>query len=171
MSSEGSLTCHTYCDMGLPFIMVISEDPWNSHLLPSVWQWSCHYLFLRLRSVATGDRTPISRIRGERSTSTPLPLISRVFSKFFQTFHTIRFMCRRSRPNIWTTSKLIFKKISPAVNLSKSLSMEVNSHRFLISSMYIQCSLYYYRKFESLSILFYMLISLLWKRITFLFCQ
>ena len=29
---------------------------------PSVWQWSCHYLFLR---------TPISRIRGERSTSTP----------------------------------------------------------------------------------------------------
>ena len=26
--------------------------------------------FLRLRSVATGDRTPISRMRGERSTST-----------------------------------------------------------------------------------------------------
>ena len=53
---EGSLTCHTYCDTGLPFIMVISEDPWHSHLLPSVCQWSCHYLFLRLRSVATGDR-------------------------------------------------------------------------------------------------------------------
>ena len=26
LSSEGSLACHTYCDMG-PFIMVISEDP------------------------------------------------------------------------------------------------------------------------------------------------
>ena len=40
----------------------------------SIWQWSCHYrgLFLRLRSVATGDPTPISRMRGERSTSTPL---------------------------------------------------------------------------------------------------
>ena len=26
-SSEGSLTCHTYCDTGLLFIMVITEDP------------------------------------------------------------------------------------------------------------------------------------------------
>ena len=68
--SKGSLTCHTYCDTGLPFIMFISEDPWHSHLFPSVWQWSCHYLFLRLRSVATGDRTPISRMQGERSTFT-----------------------------------------------------------------------------------------------------
>ena len=71
LSSEDSLTCHTHCDTGLPFIMVISEDPLHSHLLPSVWQWSCHYLFSRLRSVATGDRTPISRMRRERSTSTP----------------------------------------------------------------------------------------------------
>ena len=55
---------------GHPFIMVISEDPWHSHLLLSFWQWSCHYLFLRLRSVATGDRTLMSRTRGERSTST-----------------------------------------------------------------------------------------------------
>ena len=42
--SKGSLTCHTYCDTDQPFIMVISEDPWHSHLLPSVWKWSCHYL-------------------------------------------------------------------------------------------------------------------------------
>ena len=26
--------------------------------LPSVWLWSCHYLFFRLRSVAAGIRTP-----------------------------------------------------------------------------------------------------------------
>ena len=71
LSSESYLTCHTYCDTGLPFIIVISEDPWHSHLLPSVWQWSCHYLFLRLRSVATGDQTPISHMRGELSTVTP----------------------------------------------------------------------------------------------------
>ena len=63
LSSEGSLTCHTSCDTCLPFIMVMSEDPWHSHLLPSVWQWSCHYLFLRLRYVATVDRTTISRMR------------------------------------------------------------------------------------------------------------
>ena len=35
MSSEGSLACHTCCDTGHPFIMVvwlISEDPWHSNL-------------------------------------------------------------------------------------------------------------------------------------------
>ena len=32
LSSEGSLSYHTYCDTRLPFIMVISEDPWHSHL-------------------------------------------------------------------------------------------------------------------------------------------
>ena len=58
LSSEGSLACHTYCDTWHPFIMVISEDSWYSHLLPSVWQLSCHYLFLRLRSVTAGIRTP-----------------------------------------------------------------------------------------------------------------
>ena len=52
------LICFTYGDLGHPFIMVIFEDPWHSQLLPSVWQWSCHYLFLRLKSVAAGIRTP-----------------------------------------------------------------------------------------------------------------
>ena len=42
--SEGYLACNTYCDTSHPFIMVISEDPWHSHILPSVWQWSCHYV-------------------------------------------------------------------------------------------------------------------------------
>ena len=27
---------------------VVSKDPWHSHLLASVRQWSCHFLFLRL---------------------------------------------------------------------------------------------------------------------------
>ena len=27
LSNEGSLMCHIHCDTGLPFIMVISEDP------------------------------------------------------------------------------------------------------------------------------------------------
>ena len=30
---------------GHPFKIVIFEDLWHLHLLPSVWQWSCHYLF------------------------------------------------------------------------------------------------------------------------------
>ena len=59
---EGSFTCHTYCDTRHPFMMVISEDTWHSHLLPSVWQWSCHYPFLRLRSVASRIRNPIFRM-------------------------------------------------------------------------------------------------------------
>ena len=54
LSSEGSSVCHTYCDTEHPFIMVISEDPWHSHLLPSVYQWNCHFQFLRLMSVADG---------------------------------------------------------------------------------------------------------------------
>ena len=45
MSSEGSLTSHTQCDMGLPFIMVICQDPCHSQLMPSVLQWSYHYQF------------------------------------------------------------------------------------------------------------------------------
>ena len=40
------LTCHTHCDTGHPFMMVIPKDPWHLHLLPTAWQWSCHYLFL-----------------------------------------------------------------------------------------------------------------------------
>ena len=53
LSSEDSLACHTYSDTGHPFIMVI-----HSHLLQSVWQYSCDYLFLRLRSVAAGIPSP-----------------------------------------------------------------------------------------------------------------
>ena len=61
--SKGSLVCYTYCDKEHPFIMAISEDPWHSHLLPSFWQWSCHYLFLRFRSVAAGIRALIFHMR------------------------------------------------------------------------------------------------------------
>ena len=62
---------HTYYDTDLPFLIDIFEVPWHTHLLPRVWQWSCHYLLLRLVSVAIGDRTPISSMRGELSTCEP----------------------------------------------------------------------------------------------------
>ena len=49
-------------------IMVISEDPWHSHLMPSVWQWSYHYFFLRLRSVPNGILTPNLPLAGRTLT-------------------------------------------------------------------------------------------------------
>ena len=58
LSSEGSLACLTYCDTGHLFIMVTNEEPGKSKHSPSVWQWSCNYLFLRLGSVAAEIRTP-----------------------------------------------------------------------------------------------------------------
>ena len=48
---------------------VISEDPWLSHLLSSVWQFRCHYLFYRITIVATGDQTPISCINDQSSSN------------------------------------------------------------------------------------------------------
>ena len=35
LSCEGSLACHTFCDTGHLFIMVIFEDLWHSHLFGS----------------------------------------------------------------------------------------------------------------------------------------
>ena len=63
-SSEGSLACHTYCDTEHPFIMVISEDPWDSHLMPSVLQWSC---LNDLRLSRLGFVHPTFRLRSEYS--------------------------------------------------------------------------------------------------------
>ena len=38
-----SLACHTYCDSKHG---VISEDPWHSNVMPTVWQYNCLYLFI-----------------------------------------------------------------------------------------------------------------------------
>ena len=58
----GFLACHTYCDTGHSFIMVISEDPCHSHhLMPSVWLWSCHYLFNYLCLSRLGIQDPTFR--------------------------------------------------------------------------------------------------------------
>ena len=61
----GSLAYYTYCDTKHQFTMVISEDPWHLHL----WQWNCHYLWLRLWSVAAGIwfKCQTFRIQGERA--------------------------------------------------------------------------------------------------------
>ena len=64
----------TYCDTRHAFIMVITEDPWHLNLLPSVLQSSCHYLFLRLRSVAARIRTPNVSLAGRMISSSVPPL-------------------------------------------------------------------------------------------------
>ena len=66
LSSEGSLACHAYCDTGHPFIMVISEDPWHSRLLPfgSGAVTTCFY---DLGLSRLGFEHPSFRLRGERS--------------------------------------------------------------------------------------------------------
>ena len=53
--AEGSLRCHTSCDTRHPFIMVISKGPWHSLLLPSVWQWSCQYMFFTTKVCLVWD--------------------------------------------------------------------------------------------------------------------
>ena len=57
LGSDGSLACHTNYDTKHLFVSVIYEDR-DSHMLASVWQRSCHCLFLRFISVAAGIQTP-----------------------------------------------------------------------------------------------------------------
>ena len=73
LSSDGSLACHTYCDTGHPFTMLISEDPSHSHLLLRFWQWRCHNLILGLRTVTARSRTPNLPLVSQ----TPNPLCNR----------------------------------------------------------------------------------------------
>ena len=55
---QGAVRIHNYCYTRHMFLMVISDNPWHSHLMTSVRQWSCYYVFLRLRYVPAGIRTP-----------------------------------------------------------------------------------------------------------------
>ena len=67
LNSEGSLTCHIYCETGHPSMMVIFEDPWHSHLLLSAYQWSCHCLFFDIGLSQMGIEHLSFHLRGERS--------------------------------------------------------------------------------------------------------
>ena len=65
LSSKGSLACHTYYGTGHPLIMVISEDLWHSHLLPSSGTvTTCFYDLSLLRQ---GFENPTFRLRDEHS--------------------------------------------------------------------------------------------------------
>ena len=34
-----------YCDTGHPFVKIISDNPWQSHMLPKILQWSCYCFY------------------------------------------------------------------------------------------------------------------------------
>ena len=95
LSWEGSLGCHTYCDTGHPFITVFSEDPWQSHLLPNIWQWSCHNLFLlklNLRSVVAGIRTPnLPHSRLTLLSNSPPPRLSSCYWNYSLSFRQLTY--------------------------------------------------------------------------------
>ena len=44
LSNESSLACHTYCNTGYPFLMVISENPRHTPISERL-VGSCHFLF------------------------------------------------------------------------------------------------------------------------------
>ena len=67
LSSESSLECHTYCDMGNPFMMVISKDPWHSHCCGAFSNGVLTTFFNDLRLSRLIFEHPTFPIRGERS--------------------------------------------------------------------------------------------------------
>ena len=67
LSTEGSLSCHTNCDTGHPFIMVISEDPWYTlNSKPLAVELSLPY-FNNLGVLRLGIEHPTFLLRTERS--------------------------------------------------------------------------------------------------------
>ena len=63
------LWCHTYCDTGHPFKMVISEDPWHSHLHV---RWTCTSVTVTnclydLGLSQLGFKHPTFHLQGQRS--------------------------------------------------------------------------------------------------------
>ena len=70
LSSEGSLARHTYCDIGHPFIMVISKDLWQGTCCRVLGSGAVTTCFNDMY-VGTGDRTQISRMRDKRSSTEP----------------------------------------------------------------------------------------------------
>ena len=102
LNSDGSLACHIYCNIGYPFVMVISEDPCHSNLLPSVYQWSCQYLFIRLRYVADGIRThnlPLAR-RTLWSTASPQRFFPVCITAFIPIFVSGLYRDRQNRMHL-----------------------------------------------------------------------
>ena len=69
LSSEGSFACHIYCDTGHPFIVVISEDPADTHTYCLAFGRGVVTICFNLGLSRLGFEHPTFRLRGERSNS------------------------------------------------------------------------------------------------------
>ena len=67
IEQRGFLCLPHFMWQGTSFLVVISVDPWHTHLLLSVLQRSCHYLFYILYLSVLGFEQPTFLMRGERS--------------------------------------------------------------------------------------------------------
>ena len=65
--SLAPMTMEQWGFFSVPQLLWQGASVYNSHLLPSVWLWSCTYLFLRLMSFAAGIRTSNFRLWGQCS--------------------------------------------------------------------------------------------------------
>ena len=66
LSTEGSIACHTYCDTGHLFIMIISKGVWH-FLCQSFGSWAVFTCLNDIRLSRLGFEHPTYRLRGERS--------------------------------------------------------------------------------------------------------
>ena len=74
LSSDGNITCHTHCDIGHPFTMVIFENQWHLHLLPSVYSSrAVTTCFNDLGLSRLGFEHPTFRERSNRLAQPPRP--------------------------------------------------------------------------------------------------
>ena len=67
LSNEGSLACHTYCDAGHAFIIVISEDRDTDIYCLAFGSGAVTICFNDLGLSRLGFEHPTFRLRGERS--------------------------------------------------------------------------------------------------------
>ena len=79
---------------GASFYNSHPDDLWHLHLLPSVWQWSCHYLFLELFMSRLIIEHPTFRLRGERSIRLPLDKLKILLHNLFTPFQTKKVLLR-----------------------------------------------------------------------------
>ena len=85
LSSENCLECQTVTSDIRLYVCLYDHllNVWHACLLPNVWQWSCHYMFQRLRSVTTGIRTPnLLHLRQMLWPIAPRPARSMLFDKW-----------------------------------------------------------------------------------------
>ena len=108
LSIEGSLACQTYCDTGHPFIhvMVISKDPWHSHLF-------CHAFDNGTVTICFNDKYVALAGRMLKPTAPP-PTATKIWIKSIEVLWVIfteHFTTRKVQFCLQTPHFLFWKRI------------------------------------------------------------